>query len=77
MLITIKYFGMLTEVTNCEEETMNFYGNDISELLDMLYVKYSGLKNKDFQVAQNQELVSIKTKLTSNKIVLMPPFSGG
>lgn len=77
MLITIKYFGMLTEVTNCEEETMNFYGNDISELLDMLYVKYSGLKNKDFQVAQNQELVSIETKLTSNEIVLMPPFSGG
>ena len=77
MLITIKYFGMLTEVTNCEKETMNFYGNDISELLDMLYIKYSGLKNKDFQVAQNQELVSIETKLTSNEIVLMPPFSGG
>ena len=77
MLITIKYFGMLTEVTNCKEETINFSGNNISELLDTLYVKYSGLKNKDFQVAQNQELVSIETKLTSNEIVLMPPFSGG
>lgn len=77
MLITIKYFGMLTEVTNCEEETINFSGKNISELLDTLYVKYSGLKNKDFQVAQNQELVSIETKLTSNEIVLMPPFSGG
>ncbi len=77
MLIRIKYFGMLAEVTGCEEETTDFSGNYISELLGNLYSRYSGLKDKDFQVAQNMELVSAEDKLTSNEIVLLPPFAGG
>jgi len=35
------------------------------------------LKDKPFQVAQNNELVPIKTKLINQEIVLLPPFSGG
>lgn len=77
MLITIKYFGLLAEVANCEEETIDFLGSHISELLDELYIKYSRLKNKDFLVAQNQELVPFETTISSNEIVLLPPFSGG
>ncbi|WP_188653045.1 MoaD/ThiS family protein [Yeosuana aromativorans] len=77
MQIKIKYFGMLTEITNCQEGTIDFSGIYISELLEILYVKYPSLKNKEFQVAQNQQLVSGKTKLNSNEIVLLPPFSGG
>ncbi|WP_338360092.1 MoaD/ThiS family protein [Yeosuana marina] len=77
MLIKIKYFGLLTEVTNCEEETIDFSGNVISDLVEMLCVKYPNLKNKEFQVAQNQELVPVEAKLISNEIVLLPPFSGG
>ncbi|WP_166965183.1 MoaD/ThiS family protein [Yeosuana marina] len=77
MLIKIKYFGLLTEVTNCQEETIDFSGNIISELLELLFVKYPNLKNKEFQVAQNQELVPVEAKLLSNEIVLLPPFSGG
>lgn len=77
MLITIKYFGVLAEVANCQEETIDFSGIKISELLDELYIKYSRLKNKDFLVAQNQELVPLETKISSKEIVLLPPFSGG
>ncbi len=77
MILTIKYFGLLAEVTSCEEETIDFSGSHISELLDELYLKYSGLRNKDFLVAQNQELVPLETRISSNEIVLMPPFSGG
>lgn len=77
MRIKIKYFGMLTEVTNCQEETIDFSGIYISELLEALYVKYPSLKSKEFQVAQNQQLVSDETKLNNNEIVLLPPFSGG
>jgi molybdopterin synthase sulfur carrier subunit len=77
MQIKIKYFGMLTEVANCQEDTIDFSGIYISELLEILYVKYPSLKNKEFQVAQNQQLLSGKTKLNSNEIVLLPPFSGG
>ena len=71
MLVTIKYFGMLAELTNCNEETIEFSGSYISELLEVLFLKYSNLKDKPFQVAQNNELVPIKTKLIG---VLMRDF---
>ena len=77
MHITIKYFGQIAEVTQLEQESIEFSGTLISELLETLYSKYSVLKNKDFQVAQNQELVSIETELTGNDIALLPPFAGG
>lgn len=77
MLLTIKYFGLLTEVTNCEEEIIDFCGSSIQGLLEELYSKYSQLKGKSFQVAQNQELVSFEDQLTGNEIVLLPPFAGG
>ena len=75
--LKIRYFGMLAEVTKCEEEQLDFSGSHISELLEILYSKHTGLKNKNFQVAQNQELVSSEERLTNNEIVLLPPFSGG
>ncbi|MGZ0017303.1 MoaD/ThiS family protein [Yeosuana sp. AK3] len=77
MKVTIKYFGLLAEVTKREEETIDFSKTLISELLEELCVKYPNLRNKDFQVAQNQELVSFDTKLVTNELVLLPPFSGG
>ena len=77
MLINIKYFGQIAEVTKKNEEQLEVSGNSISELLEQLYSIYDSLRNKDFQVAQNQELVELDTKLTGNEIALLPPFSGG
>ncbi|AUC76983.1 MoaD/ThiS family protein [Olleya sp. Bg11-27] len=77
MIITIKYFGLIAEITNCEKEDILFLDNNISELLEVLYQKYPGLKNKDFQVAQNQELVPLNTLVTDNELALLPPFAGG
>ncbi|KAA5822317.1 MoaD/ThiS family protein [Algibacter amylolyticus] len=77
MQITIKYFGQLTEITHIEEETLEISGTYIFELLETLYRKYNTLKTKDFQVAQNQELVSKETELTGAEIALLPPFAGG
>ena len=77
MHITVKYFGQIAEVTQLDEESLEFSGTLISELLDLLYSKYKVLQNKNFQVAQNQELVSIETELTGNEIALLPPFAGG
>ena len=77
MHINIKYFGQIAEITNREAESFEFNGSLISELIETLYSKYSGLKTKDFQVAQNQELVSIETQVTGAEIALLPPFAGG
>ncbi|UKM64422.1 MoaD/ThiS family protein [Flavobacteriaceae bacterium GSB9] len=77
MNITIKYFGQIVEVTQQNEEQLEFSGNLVGELLDVLHSKYGALKTKDFQVAQNQELVSKNEKLTGQDIALLPPFAGG
>ena len=50
MLITIKYFGQIAEVTSKEEESLEFSGDTISDLLNALHSKYDSLKNKDFHI---------------------------
>jgi molybdopterin synthase sulfur carrier subunit len=77
MNLNIKYFGLLAEITQCPEESLEFSKTRVSDLLEELYKKYPGLKEKDFQVAQNLELVSKDANLISTEIALLPPFSGG
>jgi molybdopterin synthase sulfur carrier subunit len=77
MFITIKYFGQIAEVTAKEEEQIEIEATSISKLLELLYSKYDELRQKDFQVAQNQELVSLEKELTGLEIALLPPFAGG
>ena len=77
MQLNIKYFGLLAEATNCKEETINFSKSAVSELLEALYDKYPELKGKDFQVAQNHEIVSKHELVTQHEIALLPPFAGG
>ncbi len=77
MHINIKYFGQIAEITQKEAETLEFSGNLVSDLLEVLNSKYENLKNKDFKVAQNQELVSFETELSGQDIALLPPFAGG
>lgn len=77
MRIKIKYFGLLTEITNCQEEYVADTFSTVNELLDLLYKKYPELKEKDFQVAQNNSIVALETKINNTEIALLPPFSGG
>ena len=77
MYINIKYFGQIDELTQTKEENLEFSGIIVSELVETLYLKYSNLRTKNFQIAQNQELVSMETELTGNDIALLPPFAGG
>ena len=77
MQIKIKYFGLLTEITNCQEEYVNDSLRTIKELLNLLYIKYPELKGKDFQVAQNNSIVALETIINNTEIALLPPFSGG
>ncbi len=77
MKLNIKYFGLLAEVTQCNEEQFEFSGSKVSELRDALYNKYTQLNQKDFQVAQDQVLVHNETIITKPEIALLPPFAGG
>ena len=77
MMITIKYFGLLAEVTGCNSEEINFSGTTVSDVKEVLFQKYETLRNKNFQVAQNNELITDKTEVTTSEIGLLPPFAGG
>jgi len=77
MNLTIKYFGLITEITKCSEEQMEFLGKTVLELKEQLFQKYPVLKLKDFQIAQDNELVENKTEITGIEIALLPPFAGG
>jgi len=77
MKLTIKYFGLLAEITKCNEEQIEFSGNLIDDLLDTIFLKYPNLKEKDFQVAQNQIIVTKETEILATEIALLPPFAGG
>jgi molybdopterin synthase sulfur carrier subunit len=77
MILSIKYFGLLAEVTERSEEKIKFSGKSISDLKTILFQKYEELKNKDFQIFQNNELTTNETKVTATEIALLPPFAGG
>ena len=77
MKLTIKYFGLLAEVTKCSEEQLEFSGRNVSELREALFQKYEILSQKDFQVAEDQVLISNETEITKTEIALLPPFAGG
>jgi molybdopterin synthase sulfur carrier subunit len=77
MILSIKYFGLLAEVTGRSEEKIEFSGKSISDLKTILFQKYEVLKNKDFQIAQDNELTANETMVTATEIALLPPFAGG
>jgi len=77
MQLTVKYFGLIAEVTQCSEEQFEFSGTHIYELIETVYLKYPKLKEKDFQVAQNNEIVSKDMIIKRTEIALLPPFAGG
>ncbi len=77
MNISIKYFGLIAEITQCNQEYIDFSKGSLNELLAELYIKYPRLKEKDFQVAQDQELITNETLLNGEELALLPPFAGG
>ena len=77
MQIDIKYFGMLAEITGCDSEKVESEIQTVADLQKVLLDTYPDFKNKDFRIAQNQELVALETKLTGQEIAVLPPFAGG
>lgn len=77
MRLTIKYFGLLAEFTHSSEEQIEFSGKIINDLLEIIYLKYPKLRETDFQIAHDHEIVSKNVIITETEIALLPPFAGG
>lgn len=77
MILNVKYYGLLAELTGCNEEAVEVPGPLTQDLLKLLYAKYPALEQKDFQISQNLEIIAFTDKLTNAEVALLPPFSGG
>ena len=77
MELSIKYFGIIAEITGLEEEKLKIKDQKIGELIDSIINKYPGLKGREFQIAQNKKIVDNEEPVNGDEIALLPPFSGG
>lgn len=77
MMIKVKYFGLLAEITLCQEESIQLSQGRVSDLLLLVHNKYPKLKEIDFRLAQNQVLARINDELDGTEIAFLPPFAGG
>lgn len=77
MKVKITYYGMLTDIAATSEEVFNIEGTSLEVLKDALYTKHPGLKGVQFQIAQNNQIITGNHELMEGGIDLLPPFSGG
>lgn len=77
MSLKILFFGQLTDfVKKNELETENF--SDTGKLIKYLETEYKNLKNAEYSLAVNKNIVKGTVKLNENdEVALLPPFSGG
>lgn len=80
MKITIKFFGLLADISQTTEEQFTFTNNDksIACLKDEIETKYASLKDINYRIAINQTLSGIEATINPNDIIaFLPPFAGG
>lgn len=79
MKIKIKYFGLIAEALNKQEEVLELPQSiSLEELKTRLVLQYPILKEKEYQIAVNQELINNNLSFDiDTEIALLPPFAGG
>lgn len=77
-MITVLYFAGLKEITNKEEEKVNWSNQTVKELMDWIEQTYQGFSNQPIHIAVNEEYVPLDYMIQSGDMVaLIPPVSGG
>ena len=77
--LEILYFASLAEQANKDEETVQFTGDNLSELYQMLSEKYGfKLTQEKLAVAINHEMTSWDSPINTGDIIaFIPPVAGG
>ena len=77
MQINVLFFGILSEV--CGSSTLQIKDiENIRQLKSHLWKTYPEMKEMDFRIAINKEIVDGKIDFKDgDEIALMPPFAGG
>ncbi len=75
MILKLKYFGMIAEALDKEAEELDIDIINVAELIH--YFQYH-LKDINFKIAVNHNLVDSTYQLKNNdEVALLPPFAGG
>jgi len=76
MTLNIKYFGMISEHTKCDSETIEIEA--ILNLRDYFESRFPNLNKFNYKIAINQQITDeLDANTTENEIALLPPFAGG
>jgi molybdopterin synthase sulfur carrier subunit len=80
MTITLKYFGLLADITQLKEEQLTFDEDTIlvSALKSKIENSYQNMQNTTYNIAVNQTMSDLKTAIKDNDVIaFLPPFAGG
>lgn len=80
MTVTIKYFGLIADVTETKGEVFISADAELTTQLlsGILLEKYEGLSQQSYAIAVNKKIITDNLKLSDNDtIALLPPFAGG
>lgn len=80
MIITLKYFGLLVDITQKKEEVFRLDETKVSVsfLKSKLETAYEELKNTNYSVAVNQAMSSLDYNIKDQDVIaFLPPFAGG
>jgi molybdopterin synthase sulfur carrier subunit len=80
MRVTLKYFGLLAEITHCNEEQVELTA-DVSSLLGLksaVEQRFPAFQKTAYSIALNQSLRNDEVALKeADVIAFLPPFAGG
>lgn len=78
MKVTVRYFGVIVDLTNRKEEILEIPVSNDCSIRDFLEKHYMNLKGVKYTIAINQE---VREEILDNEIIreiaLLPPFAGG
>lgn len=80
MTITLKYFGLLADITQLKEEQFTFDQETISvsALKTKIESEYQNMQNTNYSIAVNQVMSSLQTTIKNQDVIaFLPPFAGG
>ncbi len=78
MEVNVKYFGMIAERLEIDEEQLTLNFEDKLDLKAFFGEKYPVIQSMKYKIAVNQEICDF-LEYSSQKIeiALLPPFAGG
>lgn len=80
MIVTLKYFGLLVDITQKKEEVFSMEDDklSLSFLKSKIESVYQELKNTNYSIAVNQSMISLDYTIKDRDVIaFLPPFAGG